>query len=158
MTAVTNYGDFGAQENKVGHCFPCFPLYLPWSDGAGCHDLCLWVLSFKPACSLPSFTPIKKLFNSSLLCAVSVISPAYLRLLIFLPEVLILACESTSPAFHRMYSAYKLNKQGDNIQPWHTLFPIRNQSTGPCPVLTAATWPAYTFLRRQVRWSHIPTS
>ena len=34
-----------------------------------------------------------------------------------------------------IYSAYKLNKQGDNIQPWHTLFPICNQSVVPCPVL-----------------------
>ena len=33
-----------------------------------------------------------------------------------------------------MYSAYKLNKQGDNIQPWHTPFPIWNQSVVPCPV------------------------
>ena len=37
-----------------------------------------------------------------------------------------------------MYSAYKLNKQGDNIQPWHTPFPILNQSVIPCPVLTVA--------------------
>ena len=29
---------FGAQENKVYHCFHCFPIYLPWSDGTGCHD------------------------------------------------------------------------------------------------------------------------
>ena len=29
-----------------------------------------------------------------------------------------------------MYSAYKLNKQGDHIQPWHTPFPIWNQSVG----------------------------
>ena len=28
-----------------------------------------------------------------------------------------------------MYSACKFNKQGDNIQPWHTPFPIWNQST-----------------------------
>ena len=21
------------------HCFHCFPIYLPWSDGTGCHDL-----------------------------------------------------------------------------------------------------------------------
>ena len=35
-----------------------------------------------------------------------------------------------------MYSAYNLNKQGDNIQPWYTLFPIWNQSVIPCPVLT----------------------
>ena len=30
---------FGSQENKVCHCFYCFPIYLPWSDGSGCHDL-----------------------------------------------------------------------------------------------------------------------
>ena len=30
---------FGAQENKVSYCFHCFPIYLPWSDGTGCHDL-----------------------------------------------------------------------------------------------------------------------
>ena len=23
----------------VCHCFHCFPIYLPWSDGTGCHDL-----------------------------------------------------------------------------------------------------------------------
>ena len=57
-----------------------------------------------------------------------------------------------------MYSLYKLNKHGDNIQPWHTPFPIWNQSVFPCPVLTVAFWPAYRFVRRQVRWSGIPTS
>jgi len=30
---------FGAQENKICHCFHCFHIYLPWSDGTGCHDL-----------------------------------------------------------------------------------------------------------------------
>ena len=55
-----------------------------------------------------------------------------------------------------MYSAFKLNKQGDNIQPWHTPFPIWNQSVVPCPVLTVASWPAHRFLKRQVRWSGIP--
>ena len=39
-----------------------------------------------------------------------------------------------------------------------TLFPIWNQSTVSCPVLTVASWPAYRFLRRQVRWSGIPIS
>ena len=37
--------------------------------------------------------------------------------LIFLPAILIPACVSSSPAFLMMYSAYKLNKQGDSIQP-----------------------------------------
>ena len=39
MAAVTIRSDFGAQGNKVSHCFHCFPLYLPWSDGTRCHDL-----------------------------------------------------------------------------------------------------------------------
>ena len=30
---------FWAQKNKVWHCFHCFPIYFPWSDGTGCHDL-----------------------------------------------------------------------------------------------------------------------
>ena len=52
-----------------------------------------------------------------------------------------------------MYSASKLNKQGDNIQNWRTPFPIWNQSVVPRPVLTVASWPAYRFLKRQVKWS-----
>ena len=40
---------------------------------------------------------------------------AYLRWLIFLLEILIPACESSSLTFPMMYSAYKLNKQSDNI-------------------------------------------
>ena len=65
------------------------------------------------------------------------------------------ACTSSSLAFLMMYSACKLDKQGDNIQPWTTPFPIWNQSVVPCLVLTVASWPAYRFLRRQVRWSCI---
>ena len=57
-----------------------------------------------------------------------------------------------------MYSTYKLNKQGDSIQPWHTPFPIWNQSIVLCPVLTVASWSTYRFLRRQVRWPGIPIS
>ena len=57
-----------------------------------------------------------------------------------------------------MYTAYKLNKQGDNIQPWCTSFPIWNQSVVPCPVLTVASWPESRFLKRQVKWSGIPKS
>ena len=39
MAAVTIFSDFEAPANKVCHCFHCFPIYLPWSDGTGCHDL-----------------------------------------------------------------------------------------------------------------------
>ena len=68
------------------------------------------------------------------------------------------ACAPSRPAFYMMYSAYMLNKQGDSIQPWCTPFLIWNQSAVPCPVLTVTSWPAYTFLRKQVRWSGIPNS
>ena len=133
MAAVTICSDFGAQENKVSHCFHCFPIDLQWSDGTGCQDLSVWMLSFKPVFSLSSFTFIKSLFSSSSLSAIRVVSSEYMRLLIFLPEIL-------------MYSAYKLNKQDDNIQP----FSIWNQSIVPCLVLTFASWPAYKFLTMQV--------
>ena len=39
MAAITICSDFGAPKNKVWHCFHCFPIYFPWSDGTGCHDL-----------------------------------------------------------------------------------------------------------------------
>ena len=75
------------------------------------------MLSFKSTFSLSSFTFIKRLFSSSSLSAIRVVSSAYLRLLIFLPAFLIPADASSSPGFLVMYSAYNLNKQGDNIQP-----------------------------------------
>ena len=94
------------------------------------------MLSFKRTFSLSAFTLIKRLFSSSSLSAIRVVSYAYLRLLILLQAILIPACASFSPAFLMMYSAYRLNKQGDNI---HTALPlplpICSQSIVPCPVL-----------------------
>ena len=155
MAAATICNDFGAQENKVCHCFHCFPIYLLWNDRTGCHDPVFWILSFKPAFSLSSFTVIKRLLSSSLLSAIRVVSSVYLRLLIFLLEVLMPAWVSSILTFCMMYSAYKLNEQGHIIQPWHTPSPILNQSIVPCLVLTIASWPAYRFLRRQVKCSRL---
>ena len=59
----------------------------------------------------PYFSFIKWLFSTSLLSAIRVVSSAYLRLLIFLPAILIPAYASSSLAFCLMYSAYMLNKQ-----------------------------------------------
>ena len=117
-----------------------------------------WMLSFKPTFSLSTFTFIRRLFSSSSLSALRVVSSAYLRLLIFLPAILIPACASSSPAFLMIYSAYKINKQGDNMQPWCTPFPIWNQSVVPCPVLLLPDLHIDRFLKRQVRWSGIPIS
>ena len=146
MASVTTCSDFGAQKHKVCHCFHCFPIYLPWSDGTDAMIFVFWVLSFKPTFSLSSFTFIK--LSSSSLSVIRVVSSAYLRLLIFLLAILIPACVSSSPGFLMMYSAYKLNKQGNNIQPWCTPFTIWNQPVVPCPVLTVASWSVYRFLKR----------
>ena len=154
MDAVTICSDFGDQENKISHCFHCFPIYLALSDRTGCHDLSflnveLQASFFTLLFHLDQFSTEN--YSSSSLSAIRVLSSAYLSLLIFLPEILILAYASSSPAFHMTYFAYKLNKQGDNIQPWHAPFPICNQSIVPCPILIVASWTAYRFLRRQVR-------
>ena len=79
--------------------------------------------------------------------AIKVVLSVHLRLLIFLPEILMLACTLWSLTFHMMHSTYKLNKQGGNIQPWSTPFPILNQSIVPCLVLIVASWSAYRFHR-----------
>jgi len=96
--------------------------------------LVFWMLSFKPAFSLSPFTLIKRLFTYSSLSAIRVVSSAYLKILIFLPAILIPAWASSSLAFCMMYSAYKLNKQGDNMQPWCTPFPVWYHSVVPCLV------------------------
>ena len=127
MAAITICNDFAAPpQNKVCHCFHCLPIYLPWMMELEAMIFFFWTLSFKPAFALFSFTFIKRFFSSSSLSAIRVVSSAYLRLLVFLPAILIPACPSSSLAFHMVYSAYRLNKQGDNIQPWHTSFPIWN--------------------------------
>ena len=113
-----------------------------------------WMSSFKPAFSVSSLSSR----GSLVLLHFLPLKCYHLRLSVFLMAVLIPACDSSSPAFRMMYSAYKLKKQGDNIQPWCTPFPIWNQSIIPCPVLTVASWPAYRFLWRQVRRSSIPVS
>ena len=160
MDVVTIHSDFGGQKKKkkICHCFHCPPCICHEFMGPDAMIFIFWMLSFKPYFSLFSFTFIKRLFGSSSLSALKVVSYAYLRLLVFLLVILIPACELSSPAFHMMYSACKLNKQGDNIQPCRTPFPLLNQSIVPCPILTVASSPPHRFLRRQVRWCGIPIS
>ena len=110
-------------QKIASHCFHCFPPICQEVMQPDAMLLVFWMLSFKPTFSLSSFTFIKRLFSSSF-STIRVVSSAYLRLLIFLPAVLIPACGSSSPAFLMMYSAYKLNKQGNNVQPWRTPFPV----------------------------------
>ena len=153
MAVITICSDFRAQENKFSHCFRCFPIYLPWSDETGWHIFAFWLLSFKPDFPLSSFTFIRRLFSFTLFSSISLVSSAYLRLLIFLLAVLIPACASSSLTFLMIYSAQKLNKQGENIQPSWTYFPTWSQFIVSCLVITVASWLSYRFLRRQARWS-----
>ena len=107
------------------------------------------IFSFKLAFS-PSFvTLIKRLFSSFLLSTIRVVSSTYLKLI--LSSNLDSSFNPSSPEFHMMCSVYKLNKQGDNKQPCHTPFSNLNQSVVPYRVLMVASWPAYRFLRRQVK-------
>ena len=128
MAAVTIYSDFGARKSKVCHCFNCFSIYLPWSDGTGLpwslFSDC-WALSqlFNSLLSLSSRGSLALHFchKGGVTCISEVID---ISLEIFIP-----ACASSSPTFLMMYSAYKLNKHSDNIQPWRIPFPILNQSS-----------------------------
>ena len=95
MAAITICSDFGAQKNKVTHCFHCFLSICQEMMGRDAMILVFWMLSCKPTFSLSSSTFIERFFSSSL-SATRVVSSAYLRLLIFLPAILIPACASSS--------------------------------------------------------------
>ena len=68
-----------------------------------------WTLNFKPGFHCP-FSSFKRLFSSSSLSTIRMLSSEYLRLLIFLLAILIPAWDLSSPDCHMMYSACKLNK------------------------------------------------
>ena len=112
MAAVTIWSDFGAQENKVSHYFHCFSIYLPWSDGTGSHDLSFLNVELKSAFSVLFHfhqEALSFLFTfchkGGVICVSEFIdiSPGNL--------------DSSLCFIQPSISAYKLNKQGDNIQP-----------------------------------------
>ena len=72
-----------------------FPSICHEEMGLDAMILVFWMLSFNPTFLLSSFTFIKRLFIYSFLSAIREVSSAYLRLLIFLPEILIPACASS---------------------------------------------------------------
>ena len=106
----------------------------PWDSpgknaGVGCHFLlqCMKVKNESEVsqscltlcdpmdCSLPD-SSIHGSFQARVLeWVASAFSATYLRLLLFFLAILILACASSSLTFRIMCSAYKLNKQGNNI-------------------------------------------
>ena len=87
MAAITICSDFGAIKNSQP--VSVSPSIYHEVMGLDAMILVFLILSFKPTFSLTYFTFIKRLFSSSSLSAIRVVSSAYLRLLIFVPEILI---------------------------------------------------------------------
>ena len=145
---------------------PGFPVCHSIPEFAQIHALWVSMLSkylllCGPQIVLPLILPSIRVFSKeSALCirwpkywsfSFSIILPLHIQGWFLLG--LIPACNSSSLAFSMMYSAHKLNKQDDNIQSYHTSFPILNQSVVPYKVLTVASWYIYRFLWGQVRFS-----
>ena len=76
-----------------------------------------WMLSYKPTFSLFLFHFHQEAL-SSLLSAIRVVSSTYLSLLLFLPEILIPACTSSSPAFLMMIKPWSPAFQADSLSSW----------------------------------------
>ena len=89
LAAVTICSDFVAQENKMCLFSPFPPFICHEVIGPDAMILVLWMLKFKLAFSLFSFTFIKRLFSSFSLSAVREGSSACLRWLVFLLAILI---------------------------------------------------------------------
>ena len=82
MAAITVSNNLGTQEHKICHCFHFSTSICHEVMGLDAMILVLWMLSFKPAFSLSSFTLIKRLFSSSSLSALRMVSSVSLRLLV----------------------------------------------------------------------------
>ena len=139
MAAVTIHSDFRAQEQEIYHYFHLSPSICHEVMRLDAMILVFLILSFKLTFSFSSFTFIKRLFSSSLLSAIRVVSSPYLRLFIFHPAILIPAYNSPSQALFMTCSAFKLNKQSDNKQPCHTPFSIPNQSVVTYKIITVTS-------------------
>ena len=84
MVTITICSDFGAQKIRSLTVSIVSPTICYEVIGPDAMIFVFWKLSFKPTFSLSSFTFIRRLFSSSSLSTISVVSSAYLRLLIFL--------------------------------------------------------------------------
>ena len=115
MAANTICSDFGAQKNKIWHCLYCFPSISHEVMGLDAMILVFYMLSFKPTFSLSSFTFIRRLLSSSSLSAIRMMSSAYLRLLIFIPAILI--TQNLSQYFKKCtLRTYHVTKIGTRLQ------------------------------------------
>ena len=109
MPGVTVHGHIEVEEKKICHS-PLFPLLFGTRRWDQIHDLHFINAEFQASFVTLFFHLIRRLFSSSSLSTIRLISSVYLSLLIFLLVILTPACDSSSPAFHTMGSTQKLNK------------------------------------------------
>ena len=156
MDSVTVFSDFGVQENKIYHCFHFSLIYLPWNDGSGCHDLHFLMLNFKPAFSLFSFTLIKSFFSSSSLVAIWSGINCISEVVDFSLSNLDSSLWFIQPSISHDVLWIKVKY----AEWWYIaltyFFPNFEPVFCSRSVLTVASWPAYKFLRRQVKCSGNP--
>ena len=87
--AVSIWSEFGAPQIKSVTISTVSPSICHKVMGPDAMIFVFWMLSFKPTFSFSSFTLFKRLFSSSSLSAIRMVSSAYLRSLMFLPAILI---------------------------------------------------------------------
>ena len=120
MASVTICSDFGATKNKVSHYFHCSPTFC--HEVMGLDIMILFFLKlFLSQLFHSLFLFIKRLFSSSSLSAIRVVSPANLKLLIFLPAILILVCAYIS--YMSRVTIYNLDVSIPYLEPvCHSMF------------------------------------
>ena len=158
VAAVTIYSDFGAPQNKIYHGFHFSLQIFHEVMEPDVMILIFLMLNFKPVFFFTHifFHPHQYALYSSLLSAIRVVPSAYLRFWYISHKFP--SCELPSLIFCRMYPSYHVKEQVDNIQPWHTPYPIWNQFTLSHPFLTIASWLAYKVsqeMRKMVWYSHL---
>ena len=130
MAEVTICSDFGARQNKVSHCFHCFLIYLPWSNGTRCHDL-----SFLKVVQMTLALPYRLMYKTNV---------NYYTLMKFVVIYYALSLFVSKSPYSQSYGFFQLffscsvlsnSLQSHGLQ--HTRLPCSSPSPGAC----SNSWP-----------------
>src|SRR6218665_1459901 len=107
------------------------------------------MLKYRPAFLLSLFSLLISFVRSAFFPAINVVSSAYLKLFSVLPAIFTPSFASSISALLIILSAYRLNKNGDKMQPCLTPFLILNLSVSPNSVLITAAFLVGQFIYLQ---------